>query len=305
MVGNDKVKARYCAIPQPANTCAVVVAYYPDAGFENRLQQILYQVERTVVIDNTPNPTIFSSELRNKWGDRLHIVQNETNKGIAAAVNQGLSYAAANGFTWLLTLDQDTNCHLDMLATLAEAYVASPLGTSVIGSNYYDPVKKQCKIEESDSTIWKEQKTVISSGCLMDISISLRIGGMREDYFIDQVDHEFCLRARANGGKVIITKKPAMDHSVGLPGGVYLPWIGILPNHPSTRKYYIARNTITTVLAYWRREPIWCIKRITKLISGMIATALFEGSRREKIIANGRGLRDGLLGRMGPIKTTN
>ena len=34
--------------------CAIVVAYYPDTGFNSRLESILPQVDALVVVDNTP-----------------------------------------------------------------------------------------------------------------------------------------------------------------------------------------------------------------------------------------------------------
>jgi rhamnosyltransferase len=299
MVNNVDVKEEAFEVPKATNICAVVVVYYPDVGLEARLKRVLSQVARAVVVDNTPQPITVSMELQNEWGEQLHLISNKSNKGIATAINQGLHYAADHGFTWLLTLDQDSKCHTEMVATFAEVYAACPFVASVIGSNYYDPTNKTTKFREKGSLNWMEQKTVITSGSLINIALSKQIGGMRDDYFIDQVDHEFCLRARRNGARIIITRKSIMDHSVGLPGGVVLPCIGTLPNHSTIRKYYITRNTITTILDYWKTEPIWCIKRTLKLLLGLMAIAILEESRVEKIIAFRNGMFDGIQKRMG------
>jgi rhamnosyltransferase len=117
--------------------------------------------------------------------------------------------------------------------------------------------------------------------------VALAIGGFREDYFIDQVDHEFCLRARAHGHQVVISRKPVMAHSVGESGGVWMPWLGVLPNHPPVRKYYIARNTVVTVKGYWRREPQWCLRRLARLLLGLGGMFFLEKQGFAKV----RGIR--------------
>ncbi len=288
--------------PSFSNICAVVVAYFPDTAFEVRLQGILPQIARLVIVDNTPAPIALSDAFRTKWDKRFHCIVNTENKGIAAALNQGLKYASQLGFDWILTLDQDTYCHANIVDILSTAHASCHPRPAVIGSNYYDPENNKTKIKIDKHKTWVEQKTVITSGCLVDIAVALKIGGFREDYFIDQVDHEFCLRLRSYGKRVVISSKPAMDHSVGRTGGARLPLLGRLPNHPPLRKYYIARNTIVTVATYWRSEPDWCFRRIVRLFLGLIEMATLETQRLSKVEAFFTGVADGLNARMGPCR---
>lgn len=285
--------------PSALNTCAVVVAYHPDAEFETRLERVLSQVACLLVVDNTPEPIVLSDVLRVTWASRLHWISNAKNKGIAAAINQGLAFAAAQGYSWLLTLDQDSSCYPDIVAILGSAFTACPLAPVILGSNYFDPSNHKYKVLPDGEQLWLEQKTVITSGCLVNVGMACALCGLREDYFIDQVDHEFCLRARANGHHVVITRKPTMEHRVGLPGGVRLPWFGVLPNHSPTRKYYIARNTVVTVLHYWRGEPMWCFKRLVRLGLGFVGMLALEPRRRDIGRAFALGVKDGLRARMG------
>ncbi len=284
--------------------CAVVVAYFPDTHFELRLQRILPQVAKLVLVDNTPESVALSPSFLNMWSERLHYIANAENKGIATALNQGLRHAAEHGFDWLLTLDQDSTCYPDMVATLSAAYIACPLVPAILGSNYFDPSNQKCKVPPEGAQPWLEQKTVITSGCLLNVVAMQHIGGLRDDYFIDQVDHELCLRARAHGLRVAITRKPVMAHSVGLTGGVRLPWLGVLPNHSPTRKYYIARNTVVTVLRYWHAEPIWCLKRVLKLLLGSFEMVTLETQRLNNAAAFICGVVDACRGRMGPREFT-
>lgn len=290
--------------PSANKVCAVVVIYYPDDEFVARLERVLPQVGKIVVVDNTPQGT---GSMKNRAAMRglpnTELIENQVNKGIAEALNQGLAFAAKNGFDWLVTLDQDTQCHPDMVRTLIKLSEVCQPRPLALGSNYFDPQTNRTKVSigQSDDD-FLEQKTVITSGCLIDVRLALSIGKFRADYFIDQVDHEFCLRARANGYPVIISRKPLMTHSVGRPGGVRLPFLGVLPNHPPVRKYYIARNTMVMVATYWLKEPAWCLRRLTRLFLGLIEMALLEEHRFSKVRAFAGGMFDGLSHRMGPCQ---
>lgn len=280
--------------------CAIVVAYYPDEEFKTRLRSLLPQVARVVVVDNTPAEGVVRQLDLPEGAANIYLVSNRANLGISAALNQGLHHALDAGCKWALTLDQDTQCFPDMVSTLLGVSVACTPTPAVVGGNYLDPRSKRPEVAVGEAGAFLARKTVITSGCLVDVRLALAMGGFREDYFIDQVDHEFCLRARAHGHQVVISRKPVMTHSVGESGGVRLPLLGMLPNHPPVRKYYIARNTVVTVRTYWRQEPEWCLRRLARLLLGLGGMALLERQGFAKVRAFAGGVADGLRGRMGP-----
>ncbi|MFZ2333455.1 MAG: glycosyltransferase family 2 protein [Sideroxyarcus sp.] len=283
------------------DVCAAVVAYFPDEGFAERLKVLLPQVGVLVVVDNTPSQGHVQQLVSQSDGERrIHLIENHRNAGIAAALNQGIEYALQIGCKWLLTLDQDTRCYPDMVATLRRAQESCGQNVAVIGGNYFDAQNRQLMVPVGTKTGCLEQKTVITSGSLVDANVARELGGFREDYFIDQVDHEFCLRVRAHGYRVVISHKPVMDHSVGGTGGVRLPLLGVLPNHPPLRKYYIARNTVVTVAKYWQREPGWCMRRSVRLLLGLLLMGTLEKQRLAKVRAFAAGFADGVRHRMGP-----
>ena len=287
----------------PDSVCAIVVTYFPDEGFDARLRSLLAQVSRVVVVDNTPQECEVP-RLKQRLGSlaQVHVIDNHANLGIAAALNQGLQYALDAGYGWVVTLDQDTKCFPDMVHTLLAVAKACKPAPAVVGGNYVDARSNQTKVPVGDTEDFLAQKTVITSGSLVDVRLAVDMGGFREDYFIDQVDHEFCLRARARGRQVVISCKPVMSHSVGRPGGARVPFLGVLPNHPPVRKYYIARNTVVTLMAYWRREPEWCLRRLVRLLLGLGEMALLEDEGFRKARAFAGGVVDGLRGRMGPCR---
>lgn len=285
------------------SVCAIVVAYHPDEGFAARLDDLLLQVSALVVVDNTPSDARRES-IHLSFADdkKLMLIENHENLGVGAALNQGLEQAAAWSCDWLLTMDQDSRCHADMVQNLLQVMTNCVPTPKVIGSNYFDPRNGTTKIPTNRPGEFLDQKTVITSGSLVNVRFAKAIGGFRADYFIDQLDHEFCLRVRANGGRVVITSKPVMDHCVGEDGGVWLPLLGYLPNHAPLRKYYLARNSLVTIARYWRTEPDWCLRRALRFVLGLPLMALLERQRLAKMRAFLAGILDSVGGRMGPCR---
>lgn len=282
---------------------AVIVAYHPDAEFKTRLMDLLPQVSLLVVVDNTPAEAgRHSIELPPEIGRSILLIENHENLGVGKALNQGLNKALDCGCDWLLTLDQDSHCYPDMVDTLLGVKAACTSPPTVIGGNYLDTRNGKTKVPVGAEGEFLNQKTVITSGCLVDARFAQSIGGFREDYFIDQLDHEFCLRVRAHGGRVVISRRLVMEHSVGEIGGAWLPLLGRLPNHSALRKYYVARNSLATIADYWRSEPNWCLRRAIRLALGLLLMALLERQRLAKVRSFLAGVADAMRGRMGPCR---
>lgn len=288
---------------QDHRICAVVTAYFPDLGFEQRIASVLPQVDVLVVVDNTPGGAC-KNRLRplSIQTHRLTVIEMGDNKGIAAALNKGLEFAITSGCNLMISLDQDTHCYPDLVSTLISARAEVAPYIAVIGGNYFDARNGKFKIPEQGHQNWLKQKTVITSGCLINTAVAAKVGGFREDYFIDQVDHEFCLRLRSNGYGIAITRQPIMAHSVGEANGPRLPLLGTLPGQSPVRKYYVARNSLVTVAAYLRTDPLWCVIRFCRLVMGLLLTLMFEKNGSIKARAFLLGCLDAARYRMGPCR---
>ena len=189
----------------------------------------------------------------------------------------------------------------DLLETLANVYRAMPGANHLFGVNYWNPHYGRFLVPTQPGRIGVARATIITSGMLIPLALVREIGGFREDYFIDAVDHEFCLRVRAQGGKVILACKPAMIHGFGETAGRrYFRWAGI-NHHGPARKYFIARNSLVTALAYWRREPLWSLRQCARLLIDFGGIVLLEAHKRAKLSAFMRGITHALAGKMGPI----
>src|ERR1700690_808182 len=96
-----------CVEPARENICAIVVTYFPDAHFGERLDKIKQQVAHTVIVDNTgeANPSVLLQTLDCTDAE---IIRNKENFGIGEALNQGMARAIQLGFPWTITFDQDS-----------------------------------------------------------------------------------------------------------------------------------------------------------------------------------------------------
>lgn len=68
------------------------------------------------------------------------------------------------------------------------------------------------------------------------------IGGMKENYFIDNVDLEWCFRAKSLGFDLIGTDAAVLYHSIGERSLSPLVRAGLMAQHNPSRTYYSSRN---------------------------------------------------------------
>lgn len=278
--------------------CAVMVTYYPDSEVKRRIWNCLPQIDQLIVVDNTPEADAELLEIAyNK--PQIHIVSNRSNLGIAEALNQGVRLASGWGYKWVLILDQDSEIVEGLLDSLLAVARSGLSNIGVIGANYRDIRSGRSLASNGEEGEYEERPTVITSGSLINIALFNEAGGFRADYFIDQVDHEYCLRIRRLGAKVLLSKQIYMEHCVGEAGGIRVPILGVLPEHSALRRYYMARNSIVTIKEYFSHEIGWSLRRAVRLVGGFFLVAIFDKSRRYKTQAFLQGVWDGIHGKMG------
>jgi len=272
------------------SVCAIVVTFQPDAGFSDRLDCLSSEFRRVFVVDNA------SSALRIRENDRVRVLQNDHNTGVAAALNQGLRCAGAAGYTWAITFDQDSEPVEGFTETMLASARALKTCRLLLGANYVDVHRRRLAHHVGSQGYGSVHRTtLITSGMLLPVSFALAIDGFREDFFIDSVDHEFCLRAADHGAGVFVTREPLMRHAIGAPvDGVR--WARALSSaHPASRKYFIARNALWTVRLHARRHPLWSLRQFARIGAEAIGILLFETGRFTKIGAFLRGIKDGAM----------
>ncbi len=286
--------------PKKSNTMAVIIWYEPsDCVYEN-IDRILMEFERIAVISNGPCD---ADKIKFAKVNNIDFIQNEINLGIAAALNQGLKLAFASSIEWVVFFDQDsqptTTNFIDNLSTVLMEH-ATPEKIAVIGVNYHGAYNKSV-FDHPEK--WRNVKTVITSGSLVNVALSNKLGQFREDYFIDHVDHEFCLRARKMNLYVLLANFVRIKHMIGNPLIVNIfSWKITNSRHSAVRRYYSYRNLILLTRDYLMFDPNFCKRELYINFKIIFKILLFENDKFLKIKYVCKGLYDGLMGVSGPIK---
>jgi rhamnosyltransferase len=289
--------------PRRGNSCALVVSYYPEESLTHLLELLRRIYGAVIVVDNSPEPP---KQLLQMEGPT--VILNRENRGQAAALNQGFRVAMELGFHWIASFDQDSLPQDEHLAGMRRAHDAHPNKDliAVIGCNYASGEGETRKVgmpklEQSESAYYM-LPTVITSGSMTKAAAFRSIGGFREDFFIDHVDHEWCLRARSKGLDVIVSPEILMEHGIGELS--YHHFMGKrleASNHSPLRRYYWVRNL--TLLA---RSSIFSDMRYILLLvlyhvpCSIVSILLFESQKMNKLKEMLRGLVHGIIGRLGP-----
>jgi rhamnosyltransferase len=278
---------------------AVVVTFHPDELLPDRLERLSRQVASLIVVDNDSGDAAVAMlrGIASRQGAKLRL--NPANLGIAAALNIGMGTAIADGYEWALLLDQDTVVGDDIVETLSAVYeaFAEKERLALIGSNHRDPISGELFLRgrSDDHSSWREVKTAITSGSLIPRSSYEAIGPFREEFFIDCVDIEYCLRARALGFKVIMARKPLMQHSIGTVTMHRLPWKSVAAsNHSPARRYYMTRNQVVLAREYLWKEPGWAFTTMYSHLKSTTAVCVLEKDVLRKLKYTAIGVLDGL-----------
>src|SRR5271155_4495954 len=279
--------------------CAVVVTRNPDAGLFSRIEKVRTQVDRAVLVDNGSADLCVRRLRELATSLSVHLILNGANQGVARALNQGVQYAMERHYRWALTLDQDTSVAADMVDSLTALYQEFPDNgrLAVIGSNYTNSVNgRPAAANPHGSHSWGEEvKTVITSGSLISLNALYEIGGFRDEFFVDCVDLDYCLRARSKGFRIALSSGPLMQHCIGNLTEHHLPWKTTgTTNHPPQRQYFMARNITILACEYLGREPRWVLSTLWLRMKSLLLICLFEKGRLQKLGHALLGMLDGL-----------
>lgn len=289
--------------------CAIIVSYNPDPEFPKRVNSILMQVNQVVIVDNNSTNRTAIQTLRNLINEpHVHLIINNDNYGVATALNQGIYFAKSLGYLWSLLFDQDTTPGDYLVETLVRAYNAlqDKGKAAIIGANRTDDVKRIKNIEKVQISFELEpQKTVITSGSLLSISVFDSIGKFRELFFIDHVDDEYCLRARSKGFTIFRTREPLILHSIGNLSTHWLIYRTTgTTNHSAMRRYYMYRNHTVLIKEYFLKEPVWVLKTFYSRLKSIILLCCYEKHKILKLKAIILGIIDGINGNFKKYDTT-
>lgn len=285
-------------LPKKDNICTVIIIHYPDKGFFDRFKAIVNQVGGIIIVDNRSDSSTIST-LRSlaSTNFKTGLILNDNNLGIAAALNQGCRRAKELGYQWVLTLDQDTSVKDDMVETLIHIYrnYNKNQKIAVIGSNFVNESSEKTWCNSLPiNSLFVEKDFVITSGSLHSLTAFMAIGPFQEDFFIDEVDIEYCFRARSKGYQILMSTYPLIKQSIGNATAHHFLWRTMWTNNcPPLRWYYKIRNHILVIRMYALSEWKWTMMSSLSLLKELSKMCCFERDRGAKLKAIISGFKNG------------
>lgn len=296
---------------------AVVVTYNPDVAELGRLlDAVRGEVTSIIIVDNGSALDLSACALTSDENN-VHLMQLGTNLGVAEGQNRGIEWARDRGADFVILFDQDSLPEKEMVTRLLVFAKRKMLAGEQIGAvgptnidgrwNKALPFvtirlgtyqRVTCQSDQE----FIEVDHIISSGALIPMDTINRVGGMRSELFIDYIDIEWCLRAKASNFRIYGLRDARMLHSLG--NSIVSIWNMKLSMHSPERDYYLFRNAVWMMRQVWIARS-WKLAESKRLIMRFMLYALFGKHRLKQLQLMIRGLRDGSKGVEGQIQRTS
>nr|WP_044087599.1 glycosyltransferase family 2 protein [Bifidobacterium bombi] len=271
------------------NIAAGIVTYNPDIeDIKASVPRLMRQVQCVVVVDNgSDNVAQIEAELAPY--ERVVLLKNAGNLGVAAALNRVFEWSRGHGYDWVLTLDDDSQIPEDMV----EKY-GSELRGRMDGRHPRVGIVCPLLKNRRDGTVFHSKRSrdeCITSGSLTSVAGWEAVHGFDEWLFIDGVDFDFSRRLVAAGYELVECSDVVMPHQIGESRSIHvLGHHPIIWNHAAFRQYYIQRNNPYIDYKLGTYSYLGSLRR---MLTDMLFVIVGERDRPAKIRAMLRGWKDG------------
>jgi rhamnosyltransferase len=276
-----------------ARIMAIVVTYNPDMTLLiDNLKLIENQVEKIIIVNNS------SYELALGYSDKVSIINNNENLGIAKALNIGLQYAIANNYDYALMLDQDSTPDTDMVKYEIDKFTCDNVAMVVPRIVYLN-------IDNDENNIIEKEyvKFAITSGSIIRLNYVDSIGYFDEGFFIDSVDFDYCFKIRLKNYKIIRANEAKLYQRLGELRMYKFLFFRFYPtNHNYIRRYYITRNRLYIWMRYWKYDKKFVVKNFLRNLYEMLLILLFEDDKVRKFKHVFKGILDFHKGKVGKME---
>ena len=284
---------------------AIIVSYNPDSNLFDSINLLLNQVEKVIIVDNGSKEK-YVKYIKSINEDKIEVILNKENLGIATALNIGVRKALENGYEWILTMDQDSKASPDMVKKMFNVYNSinreERKDILSIFPNFVDE-RIQSIEENSNMNSYEYVDADITSGNLLRKEVFEKVGFFDDSLFIDLVDTDFCMRLNEKGIKMIKIRDAVLYHSLGESKTIK----GILgsfntSNHSALRRYYMTRNRFY-IWEKYKGLNSFTLNRDKKLFKKeFVKIILGEKDKVNKIKMVLRGYKDYKKGIKGKLK---
>ena len=287
---------------------AIIVSYNPDNNLLDSINLLINQVEKIIIVDNGSESEKKKNInlIKDINNEKIKIIFNQENLGIATALNIGVKDALKQGYNWILTMDQDSKVSSNMIEKMFEVY--STIDESErkdilsIFPNFVDE-RIQSIEENSEMNAYEYVDADITSGNLLKAEVFDKVGFFDDSLFIDLVDTDFCMRLNEENIKMIKVRDAILYHSLGESQTVKSIFGKFnTSNHSALRRYYMTRNRFYTWEKY-KDLNSFTLNRDKKLFKKeFIKIILGERDKINKIKMVFKGYKDYKKGIRGKLK---
>lgn len=262
--------------PARVGTLGVVVVHEPSAPVDDlaSVRGLRPQVDELLVVANGPTERAGAVDAGTTW------VEFETNRGTAAAWNEGLRTATERGHGYMFLLDQDSVPGPDAVATARAEMAAHDLAAVV------QPVRAD------RLGLDPFPMNTVASGSLYRVEALNEVGGFDERLFVDEVDHELLVRLARSGYRIAPLSEATIDHEVGSPRRVTaLGLSGQASGHGRQRRHLQGYSAGILARRLVRHEPAAAARLVLRqaLTAGKDVVARQGGSALALVAGAARG----------------
>lgn len=283
----------------------VMVLYNPDEEKVTEFSHYAIVHNYYVVFVDNSTRDYEEKVLENEYVIRILLGRNT---GIAFAQNAGIRYAISQNADTITLLDQDSEINEYTLRKLVQPVVE---GLTQVSSPVI--ISKQTGVEYPSYIVDKNGKSldvfsfgkselvpvnlVVASGITCNPSVFKSIGLFDEDFFIDFVDIEWCMRAKLKGVKVNVVPEAVLLHQIGQ-GSKRIFGREVIIHSPE-RVYYKVRNSFLLI-----RKNVgfrFAIRQISPALVQNFFAGFSKKGKKAFYQYYFRGIIDGLLNKKGKV----
>jgi rhamnosyltransferase len=268
-----------------------VVLYNPDRSIIKNIESYLHFLDVLYIVDNSDNVDRDLVKDLCLLSPKVIYIPQDSNIGVASALNLSARVAIKGKYSWLLTMDQDSYFHrTDFFNKWTGIVLNDKIG--LIAASYtteYDRWQKEYSAE------FNEIHFVITSGNVINLKAWNGVGGFEDKLFIDEVDHDYCLKLRKNGYKILISREILMGHQIGefYPGDLNdEPGNKKRTLHRPVRYYYMSRNVLYLCKKYFFTDFRFVLARFYYLIKSLTKIILMYPDKLTYLRFFFAGVRD-------------
>jgi rhamnosyltransferase len=273
---------------------ACVVLYNPDDNVIDNINSYFQAVDKVIIIDNSESA---NNKLAKQWQDKVSYIALGKNLGIAKALNIGCETALKEGYDWVLTMDQDSFFSDKSFFEIVRKKVHK--NVAIYAASYTNEYDRWVKNYDQD---FDEIHFIITSANLLNLSAWKQVNGFEEKLFIDEVDHDFCLKLRRFNYTILSSKCIFLKHFVGEISDKSHNIKQKLNLHQPIRYYYIARNGLYLCKKYFFTDIKFALQRLLYLVKALAKIILLYPDKLRYLKFYLTGVKDFFLSRYGKLR---